>query len=358
MNSTPAKFDVTRPANSGPGGGAALPISASTTRTARDSRSDYLKAAAILAVVAIHVGVPYEASLRYCVPVFVAIWAFFLELGLSRRHAEEMRGYLRSRFVRLLVPYIFWTLIYLWLLREPSEWSTIPLHTILGGWLGGYGWPGQYFFIILFQLTLLFPLLRRAVNTRSLWVFLGAGIALNALANYFLFKDRWLAAVGDRLCVYWIPYVCLGVAFARGYPRRWRWLCLPALLLLLGAPLELGWLEGQHDFSPYLALTVTAGSIALLLAVGPRTNLTFDGSEQRRPNRVAKLAGSIGQYTFPIYVGHTLLVYWISRSGFMPIGTTLRDAMAKAATVVLAVAGSLALGWAFRKLGLGILVGA
>ena len=127
---------------------------------ARDIRSDYLKAAAIIGVVCIHVSLPFADAFRFCVPVFVAVWAFYFDRGLSRRNTQAAWVYVTRRFWGLFVPYLFWTVLYVSLFHSRSEWEQVPLHTLIGGWFGGYGWHGQYFFIILFQLTCLMPWFR------------------------------------------------------------------------------------------------------------------------------------------------------------------------------------------------------
>ena len=127
--------------------------------------------------------------LRFCVPVFVALWAYYFERGLAERPAVGALDYYGRRTLRLLVPYAFWTALYLALSHSPADWRTTPLHTIVGGWFGGYGWPGQYFFLILFQLILVLPVLRREINVKSLWWIVGVGVVMNWLAVYVAFQN-------------------------------------------------------------------------------------------------------------------------------------------------------------------------
>lgn len=324
----------------------------------RDTRSDALKAAAILGVVGIHVGFPHNDTFRFCVPAFVAVWAFHYEAGLARRDPGHFRAYAASRFVRLLIPYVAWSVVYVLLFHPRSEWTTTPVHTIVGGWFGGYGWSGQYFFVILFQLTWLMPLLRRCVTPRSLWAALIAGAALNAVADYVLFRDRVVSGVGDRLFVYWLPYVVLGVACARGYPRPFPWLLPAALLALMAAPAEFAALSARNDrASVYLLPSVTLGSTLLLLALGPRLPFTAPGPSRFPAARpLVRAFLDVGRQSFIIFVAHLLVLDGLRRLGFAP-EPALGNLMGKAAWVGLAVAGSLGLGWALRRSGLGVLAG-
>jgi fucose 4-O-acetylase-like acetyltransferase len=323
------------------------------SQAARDRRSDDLKAAAILGVVCIHAMLPYFDVFRYCVPVFVTLWAYFYELGLSRR--GQAWGYAARRFVRLLVPYAFWTGVYVVLLQPIAQWRTVPLRSILGGWLGGAGFAGQYFFIILFQLNWLVPLLRSFVTLTALWITLFAGVVFNALADYYLFRNYALSGLNDRVFVYWLPYVALGIALARGYPAPKRgWLL--AALVLLAAPWEIARLEASNPrISPYLVPSVVIGSLALLLAVAARhpSVLPVDPAP---PKRVRRLIRYVGSESFAIFVGHYLILQAAWHAGLAP-GLSAAGVLGRMALVVVAIAGSLGISWLLQRLGLGIVVG-
>lgn len=306
-----------------------------------------------MGVVCIHAGLPYSDALRFCVPVFVAVWAFHYERGLARR--ERAWPYASQRFVQLLIPYAFWTSLYVLLLHPLSDWRTTPVHTIIGGWFGGYGWAGQYFFVILFQLTWLVPILRNLVTPVSMWVVVTAGVILNAIANYWLFDFRIVSGINDRLFVYWLPYVFLGVAFARGFPPSRRWLMLAAAALL-AAPFEFEKLSAlNQNMSVYLLTSVTIGSVALLLAAGPRfPHATFARESQASWGNHA--VQYIGQNSFAIFVGHLLFLEAARYVGFVP-DASVPGLVGRIMLVIMAIGGSLIIGRILRLTGLGILVG-
>ncbi|TWT34103.1 acyltransferase [Blastopirellula retiformator] len=320
----------------------------------RDWRSDLLKGISIVGVVSIHAGMPAANVLRFCVPVFVAIWAYYYELGLARR--SEASRYVGSRFLQLLIPYAFWTSIYLLLFHSFSEWRTTPIYTIVGGWLGGFGWAGQYFFIVLFQLTWLFPAIRRLVTPTTLGIVLIAGALGNAATNYWLFENRLVVAVHDRLFIYWLPYVFLGTSLARGYPRRLPALLIVTALAILATPWEYAkLLATNHPFSPYLLMTVSISSFTLLIAAGarsPDTNATAGDPEPRLASPICYL----GRNSMPIYVGHLLVLTLLSYVVATPEGLAL-SIVYRAALIGIAIAGSVWIGWLLRKVGLSILVG-
>ncbi|MDY3561939.1 acyltransferase [Gemmata sp. JC673] len=311
----------------------------------RDGRSDELKALAIVGVVCIHAGLPYADALRFCVPVFLSIWAYHYDQGLSRRQ-DRVWAYAWQRFIRLLIPYAFWTAVYLPLFHPLSEWQSTPLSIIVNGWLGGYGWSGQYFFIILFQLTFLFPLLHRYTSPISLWVVLAVGVICNPLADYFLFRSYAVSGIGDRLFVYWLPYVFIGIALARGTIQPMP-LLIPMAAALLLAPTELAQLLlTVPRASPYMILSVTVGSIAILLAMGPTTR-----DPSPRQLRWRQMIQYVGRNSFSIFLAHLL---------FLKLGDALLDtssALARTELAVISVIGGLGTGEVLRRVRLGILVG-
>jgi fucose 4-O-acetylase-like acetyltransferase len=322
----------------------------------RDARSDYLKALAIIGVVAIHAGFPYADVFRFGVPIFIAIWAFHYESGLSRRKPGQLRDYIKKRFLRLLIPYIFWSMLYVLLFRAPSTWLTTPIHTILGGWFGGYGWSGQYFFILLFQLTLLFPLLRQWVTKSSVWFVLLAGIALDAVVIYFLFTNHTISGIGDRLFVYWIPYVFLGIACARGYPKSLPWLLPFAILSLLAIPGEFNLLSATNSrISVYLLPSVVLGSVALLIALGPRPFTTKSHQHQSEP-WIKKAVIYIGQHSFVIFVANPLFLDIARRLG-LTLGQSPIEFFWRIILISWVISSSLILGWILRRSGLSALIG-
>lgn len=320
--------------------------------SARDTRSDELKAAAILGVVCIHAGLPSADILRFCVPVFITLWAFHYELGM-KKHSDHWH-YACLRFYRLAIPYFFWTMLYLLLLHPATDWTSTPLHTILGGWFGGYGWAGQYFFIILFQLTWLFPLMRHRVTFVTLCCAVVFGLIMNTLTDYYLFRYNLIRNLGDRLFIYWLPYVFLGIVFARGFPRAPYWLLLGALALLL-APAEIANLVRINGHaSPYLVPSVTVGSIALLLTAGPRWRPNqYRLSPMQLP--FIEWIRYIGRNSFPIFVCNPLILL-LAQWTVSPPDQFVWSCLSKVLMVVVAVVGSLLAAWALRRLGLGLLI--
>src|SRR5262249_848922 len=156
--------------------------------------------------------------------------------------------------------------------------------------------------------------------------------------------------------IYWLPYVFLGIAFARGFPLAPRWLLLAAFVLL-AAPVEMAHLVQVNGLaSPYLLSGVIVGSTSLLLVLGPRPRLM---RYSRAPGlqRCVESVQYIGRHRLAIFVGSPFFLLAAKQVAFLP-DQVLCGLLGKVVIVSGAVLGSLWVGWALRRLGLGILVGA
>jgi surface polysaccharide O-acyltransferase-like enzyme len=315
----------------------------------RDNRSDILKAVAIIGVVCIHSGFPNAEMFGYCVPVFIGVWAYHYEKGLERRADAWL--YAGQRFTRLLLPYAFWTVLYLCLNYSVERWTTTPIHTILGGWFGGYGWAGQYFFIILFQLTLIFPVVRRWVREDLLIPIAIVGLLFNVFADYVLFKNVIISQLSHRPFIYWIPYMLIGIALARGLPTK-AWL-LGFVLSLFAAPYEMAYfLKTNLGASGYLLASVSLGAASILLSVGPRRT-------SRAPKTTSWFVDGViyvGRNSMPIFLSNPLFIE-LFRKFIVPVGSEPGKFLLTLTVVVGAISGGLILNGILRRLGLGAVVG-
>ena len=148
---------------------------------------DYLRFVSIIGVVIIHVTAPFMVDLikagkmsspdfgwlvvlnqgaRYCVPAFFLAAGFFTSHGRSTYFSKpgEAKAYIVKRFIRLLLPYATWSLIFYILPAIISGKLSIFSTTkaiILGSTI-----EGGYFIIVLAQLTILGPMLLNRIKDR------------------------------------------------------------------------------------------------------------------------------------------------------------------------------------------------
>jgi hypothetical protein len=198
--------------------------------------------------------------LRYCVPVFVFLWAYFQEKSTLKHGTSNL---LYSRFYSLLIPFFFWSSVYFVL---SADFKTLSVAHVLTKHWTGFGWSGQYYFIILFQLILLFPVLRwiSAKIATSIPLIYITSLIFYILISYtgWLYIDA-IGKIGDRPFVYWLPYAILGITYAHKniFPVK-----LPLALGLISTaliPIEFHFLN-LREVGIYLHPSVFVASFLLL----------------------------------------------------------------------------------------------
>lgn len=148
---------------------------------------DFARVIAMISVIVIHVTstyVNYNSNIvvlgmniafilnqmsRFAVPLFILLSG--VSLGLSKSHAGT-RQFLSNRMIKIGFPYLLWSLIYI-LYNIHSDLSAWSFELCLKTLLLGQAAPHLYFIIIILQLYVLFPFLKRWVASspyKSLFV--------------------------------------------------------------------------------------------------------------------------------------------------------------------------------------------
>ena len=119
---------------------------------------DFLKSISIFGVVFIHsrndniISEITSELFRVAVPLFIVFFSYFLEKNLSSVSTKkEYNDILKQKFFLLFLPYAFFTIFYFFIL---NDLSLIKPRELITGYWSGYGWSGQYFFIILLVLQI------------------------------------------------------------------------------------------------------------------------------------------------------------------------------------------------------------
>jgi fucose 4-O-acetylase-like acetyltransferase len=284
----------------------------------RSASADILKVLSIIAVAFIHGSwlMTYKSSdfdlnflsiellpklFSFCVPVFIFLWAFFLEKSLIKRN----NNILYSRFYKLFIPFCLWSLLYFLLL---ADFENLTLLKSLTKHWSGYGWAGQYYFIILFQLIILFPIIRKLsikmINYLPV-VFL-ISISFYVYVSYSdLFSIGFINKLGDRPFIFWLPYVVLGILYAHRNIFNYVVPLSVGLISLLLIPLEFYFLIKQPaDLS--IRYTLPSIFIATVLLSGTilKSKITY---ESLHPD-ISKLTQIIAKNTFGIFCINPLVI--------------------------------------------------
>lgn len=291
-----------------------------TEATTRDLWVDALKALSIVGVVWIHVtrgAGTLSIFMRFGVPVFVALWAYYFEAGLAKRSPEQHKGYVLDRLRKLVIPFCFWSILYAVYLQmihvnPPLKLTSIAILKVFAG----KGWPGQYFLLVLLQLLPVLLIIRSYVTQRNIWVLLASLFVLQTAIEFAIPGYPVIAEIGHRPFIYWLPYALIGIGRTRGYfdgiPKVIPWVIV--LIAAVAAPFEARWVEANvPDFSPYIQATVFLMSAGIMLAWPVQSRPSSDTSHELRRNGVpqwlATLLSQIGSNTYPIFVLNPMVIY-------------------------------------------------
>lgn len=274
----------------------------------RSLSPDVVKAAAIFGVVFIHsstmlgcgssVSEVFTQLFRFGVGSFILIWAYFFERAWSKRSKPERKKYLQEKLFHLIQVYLIWSVLYFLL---TADWATLTPVGVLTRHFMGYGWAGQYFFIILIQLMLLYPLLRW-IYDRQLFRYVALGLLAMVYylwSYHFAELPGFLTKIGRLPFFFWVPYLFAGVALSRWRGRKLSFL-FGGLLLLI--PLEYLWLDRLNlPHLEYIIVSIPVATIALGFAF--LTNKINFKNE-----RVTAATHFVGSNTMTVFVANPLFI--------------------------------------------------
>lgn len=146
------------------------------------------------------------------VMIFFALAGYFAVAALN----ESTLQYYGKRVWRIVIPYCFWTTVYL-ALRTPK---TLPdFDEIASGYLLGTGIGIGYFVIVLLQFVLMTPLLLK-IKTLKVHLILIVGLSLLGQALIYYFRTQqpesvWAQfPVSNVVFIVWYPFYHLGLVLA------------------------------------------------------------------------------------------------------------------------------------------------
>jgi len=239
-----------------------------------------------------------ENLFRFCVPCFILIWAFYFEKSYAKKDKVERINYIKTRLKHLFIVYIIWSLLYFIYL---AKWESLTPVKIITTHFAGRGWSGQYFFLILFQLLLLFPLLRWVYNNKLLrYAFIVIiGALYIVLGYYFKTLPSGISKLSNLPFLYWIPYVFTGIALSREQIKK-----LPAIaaLAVFLMPVEayILTLKGV-DYIDYITPLTLICSILTC-------SYFLQSSIKIKNSFISKTVNYIGQNTMTIFVTNPIII--------------------------------------------------
>ncbi|CAM3736865.1 acyltransferase [Nocardiopsis rhodophaea] len=328
--------------SSAPGGAPSAAVRYPSTPSAATAWLDLARVCAMLAVVLVHVFAPVvtarytdvgtttwwtanavDASLRWCVPVFIMISGSLL----LRPREERLSVFYRRRFSRIGIPLVVWVAAYLaWEVYRtgitPSEAG--------GEILSGAPSIHLYFLFVLAGLYLLTPFLRVFVEhagTPTVWWFAGLMSVIGMADQAITGLDGTGEANAVTRFLPFVGYYVMGYLLREVAPTRRRtWgaavtLLLGILATAVGAGLlaraDGAWGSASDYLYAYLSPTVLVMSIAaylLLQAVGGRL-LAREGAGAAAWRSRLK---TVSDLSFGVFLVHVMILYTLRDLFGMP----------------------------------------
>lgn len=243
----------------------------------------------------------YELSIMG-VPIFI----FLSGLLFNSKHLESLDNYLINRVLRLIVPFIIWTIIYLKVYYGTFE--NLGLGQLHYYFL--FGWSHLYFIILMLQFAFIAPLAYKLVQ-RKLVLYLV--IAFNLLLIFDFYYNTTLNGRTTfeiqhlfSFSIFWLGYYCLGL-FIAARTLRYR-IILPVLGFLIFFAIVLAeavYLYGNQKMLSVNSLSYYRPSVFLMslcfIFAMPRLLKLF-------PSYLKLILEGIGKLSFGIFLCHLLVM--------------------------------------------------
>lgn len=280
----------------------------------RNHSLDILKIISIFGVVFIHasklfggnVGITTIISeiFRIAVPCFIIVWAYFFYGSYHKKAEIDRIKFLFKKFKEIFIVFFVWSLFYFIL---TAEFNNLSITSIITKYFLGYGWSGQYFFIILFQFIFLFKFIDKIYKSRIATIL----CTIVSIISFYFYSYQVeivpdiIYKIGDKLFIFWLPYVFLGMWF-RSNDNLFRVNSLLCLLLLVPVVIPMEFKYIDIIYSPYVLFSVLISSIIFSV-------FFFIKSIDVRNVFMQKTIGYIGSNTMTIFVANPLFVMIIAR---------------------------------------------
>ena len=252
-----------------------------------------------------------NATVRFAVPVFVMITGALL---LHREY--EIGGFLKKRLSRVVVPFLFWSLVYIWYSWQNEEftfssdaWTNVKLvlHDLKYGssyhlWYV-YMLIGLYFFI-----PVIGKFVRHATEKEILY-FLVVWFGVMLITQPYL--SRVNPSVDMHYFAGYVGYLVLGhyLAFKDfnvKHLRLWMWVLFIFSITLIAIGT---WLIIPYSHWPGTMFYEPVNPAVLMLSAS--VFMIVKLTVPKVPPIITRIRDFAGSYNYGIYLGHALVLYFL-----------------------------------------------
>lgn len=271
------------------------------------SKIQTFRGIAILAVIMIHTlpdgqwQIYIKPFLNFAVATFI-----FLSGYLTKVDNDRLMAFYHKRIMRVLVPYVLWTVIYS--LQDVHNASLISLAKNL---ISANASTQLYYIFVYIQFVLLTPLISKLAKSRYRFIgWLIAPLSVIAFKYIPVFGhfpiDKHLQLLWSDACLGWFTFYYLGMMAGNRIIKHSYKLSNLAIIYSASLLLQIGegyiWsLYDPAGCGTQLKLTALLSSTIFLLIICQILN---DNSHQLQ----CKTLETIGNYSFGIYLSHMMII--------------------------------------------------
>ena len=310
-------------------------------------RIDYLdiyRAIAILAVVTIHVtSYPFvrmqqqnpdspitlfysfwNGISQFAVPSFVFLSGLVLLYNYGNRERRKSYSWIgafyKKRLLFICIPYVIWSFIYFLMVQMHKDGQPFAsIGEFLHNLLTGRNYEHLYYFIMLIQFYILFPLLLPVMRSKKAASWIIPIVIVFQAAFHFTNAEVLHWSSGDIFATYMLPFslgalVGMNYEFAMRKLDEWKWVLLgifivTGLAYVFASKLYYVWCPALIPYKMYLNFVIyylftASASMALLLMASWLFEVLRNGFW-------SKLLMNIGAASFAIFLVHPLLLqFW------------------------------------------------
>lgn len=325
---------------------------------------EYIRGISMLGVVGIHTGAYslsnpevnvhlfalLEICTRFSVPIFFFVSAFGLFYNQDLAKPFDYGSFLLRRSRGVVIPYLIWSVLYMvhytWASGDANIWSAPLIYEYFLFGLASYQ---LYFLVILTWFYLLMPLWRPIVRivsrhpVRNLCFLLVVQIAFNYYSCYALTSnsDNYYITIALQYRLsYWVLHYIfiflLGAvcavkfeAFEKFLRHKKNWLLYGFAITLAGMLAHYYILLYQAGYTPEAAVNTVQQLSPIGVLYTAAATLFLYSAFSRAGAKTSSVLGLLGKYSFPIYLVHPFIMYYLS-----DYLSTLELAMNVAVTIV------------------------
>lgn len=271
-------------------------------KTKDNSRVQFLRGIAIIAVVMIHtirgdIAIIIRPFLNFSVALFIFLSGYLTNFSLK----DSIRKFYKKRLIRIGIPYLIWSIIYT---VAYSDYNSFIKNIVTGQACGIY-----YYILVYLQLTLLMPLSFKLVNSK--YKILGFLVTPIIIIGYYLYiyytgKEIWYPWNANNFAV-WYIYFYLGIFLREKkiavYENK------QIMLVILGVLFQFFEAYVWNKIG-FFSMATTQIKISVLF-----TNINFLlflekwlSKKDNSLNLIQRKIVKIGDVSFGVYLSHMLII--------------------------------------------------